>query len=57
MFSASVWVWVEACSTLLGFVSYPELLIELLPVQAPNANNIDSKIPGAITLIANSRDT
>ena len=35
---------------------YLELLIELLPVQVPSANNIDSKIPGITTLIANTRD-
>ena len=40
----------------MGFVLYLELLIKLLLVQVPSVNNIDSKNPGIITLIANSRD-
>ena len=40
----------------MGFVLYLELLIELLPVQVPSTNNIDSKVPCLITLIANIRD-
>ena len=40
----------------MGFVPYLELLAELLNMQFPGANDIDSKIPGIIILIATNRD-
>ena len=43
-------------SRLWEVCKYLELLIELLPVQVPSVSSIDSKIPGTVTPIANSRD-